>query len=66
MNNLEDIVQIALRAFDKTSIDTNDRNYFELQFRRLLMQMECRKETTKTETYTTANGLKISKKLLHG
>lgn len=62
MNNLEEIVQIALRAFDKTSIDTNDRNYFELQFRRLLMQ----KETPKTETYTTANGLKISKKLLHG
>ena len=37
MNN-EEMVQLALTAFDKTSVDTYDRNYFELELRRMLMQ----------------------------
>jgi hypothetical protein len=40
MNNLEDIVQIALAAHDKSFVTTAYRNDFELELRRLLMQME--------------------------
>lgn len=38
MMNHEELVQLALKAFDKTSVDTYDRNYFELHLRRMFMQ----------------------------
>ena len=52
MNNPEDIVQIALSAYDKSWDDTPitaDRDDFELELRRLLMQTS---SVTKEHTYT--------------
>jgi hypothetical protein len=49
MNNLEDIVQIALSAYDKSYIDERNRSHFELELRRLLMQTSSVK---KEHTYT--------------
>jgi hypothetical protein len=44
MNNLEDIVQMALSAYDKSldciTHDVANRDDFELELRRLLMQRE--------------------------
>lgn len=38
MNNGESFVQLALRAFDHTSIDLRERDSFELHLRRFVMQ----------------------------
>lgn len=60
MNNMEQIVQLALQAFDKSSMDTHDRNYFELHFRRLLMQ-SFNKPLTTSQTYVGTPGVTINK-----
>ena len=52
MNNLEDIVQIALSAYDKSRREwaaSRSRDDFELELRRLLMQISSVK---KEHTYT--------------
>ena len=84
MNNPEDIVQIALSAYDKSWDDTPitaDRDDFELELRRLLMQTPSVKKEhtytinppnlmgTWTTTQTRAMGTQsniINKEILHG
>jgi len=78
MNNPEDIVQIALSAYDK-SADVAYRDEFELELRRLLMQASyIKKEHTYTitpsnlmGTWNTTTGTRqcppiIKTEILHG
>lgn len=62
MNNLEDIVQIALSAYDKTYIDERNRSHFELELRRLVMQSSSvKKEHTYTITPPNLTGTWVTK-----
>lgn len=70
MNNLEEIVSLSLLAFDKVSVDRSERDFFELQFRRLMMQKYCNKTQTSTHVnspgtlYGTWSGLHPNTKTL--
>ena len=67
MNNPEDIVQIALSAYDKSWDDkyswpgvAQHRDDFELELRRLLMQPEFQLKTTKDTQEATSVTIRAS------
>ena len=49
----EEIVQLALNAYDKSFVDERNRTHFELELRRVLMQ---RHMSSKSFTYTITPG----------
>jgi hypothetical protein len=50
---LESLVELALFAFDATSIDLYERNIFELEFRKQLMKKYCNGGVSNTNTSYT-------------
>jgi hypothetical protein len=65
MNNLEDIVQIVLSAYDKSFVDERNRSHFELELRRLLMQPEFQLKTTKDTQEATSVTIRASPSYTH-
>lgn len=65
MNNLEDIVTLALQSIDE--VDAALANKFELSFRRKLMQRFCNNQSTPTWSFTTSgNSGTGTKELIRG